>query len=93
MNKFFFVLIFVLIIHFFCNKKNEKMVSVEQIEVLTLGTFHFHFPNLDVAQIKEEDKIDVLDSVYQEEIQNIVLKLVRFQPTKIVIEARPEFQD
>lgn len=28
----------------------------QQAEVLTLGVFHFEFPNLDVQQISEEDQ-------------------------------------
>lgn len=27
----------------------------QQAEVLTLGVFHFEFPNLDVQQVSEED--------------------------------------
>ena len=37
--------------------------SKKQIEVLTLGSFHFNFPNLDVIKTNTEDKIDVLMNV------------------------------
>jgi len=70
----------------------EKESNIEQTKVLTLGTFHFNFPNLDVAKIGDEDQIDVLDSKYQKEIELIVNKLVKFKPTIIVIEREPENQ-
>ena len=31
----------------------------QRTEVLTLGVFHFDFPNLDMQQISEEDQINV----------------------------------
>jgi len=70
----------------------EKDINIEQTKVLTLGTFHFNFPNLDVAKTHKNDQIDVLDSKYQKEIELIVDKLAKFKPTKIVIERQPEKQ-
>jgi len=61
--------------------------------VLTLGVFHFNFPNLDVVQIAEEDKIDVLSPEYQKEIELIVKKLMLFQPTVVVVESEPDYQN
>ena len=46
----------------------------QQAEVLTLGVFHFEFPNLDVQQVSEEDQIDVLSPQYQREIELISKK-------------------
>ncbi|MGM5471327.1 DUF5694 domain-containing protein [Flavobacteriaceae bacterium LMO-SS05] len=70
----------------------EKEGSIEQTKVLTLGTFHFKFPNLDVVKIDDDDQIDVLDSTYQKEIELIVDKLAKFKPTILVIERQPEKQ-
>lgn len=61
-------------------------------EVMTLGTFHFNFPNLDVTQIDKSDQIDVLEPTYQKEIETIVSKISEFQPTIIVIERQPSEQ-
>ena len=47
----------------------------QRTEVLTLGVFHFDFPNLDMQQISEEDQINVLSPVYQKEIELIASKL------------------
>lgn len=58
----------------------------QRTEVLTLGVFHFDFPNLDMQQISEEDQINVLSPVYQKEIELIASKLANFNPDAIVIE-------
>lgn len=60
--------------------------SKKQIEVLTLGSFHFDFPNLDLIKTGTDDKIDVLDPKYQKEIDEIVRRIEKFKPTMIVIE-------
>lgn len=61
-------------------------------EVMTLGTFHFSFPNLDRVQIAKSNQIDVLDTRRQKEIAAIVEKIARFRPTIIVIERQPSYQ-
>lgn len=63
-----------------------------KIPVVTLGTFHFNYPNLDDVKIDKKDQIDVLDPKYQEEIDAIVRGLSEFNPTIIVIERRSEQQ-
>ena len=75
----------------------EKIISLsektKQIEVLTLGSFHFNFPNLDVEQTTEEDQIHVLKPKYQKEIKTIVVKLEKFKPTILAIEHSPKHQE
>lgn len=63
-----------------------------RVKVMTVGTFHFNFPNLDVQKTDESDKIDVLEQKYQIEIESIVSKLAKFKPTIIVIERTPREQ-
>ena len=67
--------------------------KVRAVQVLTLGVFHFNFPNLDFVQTAEEDQIDVLLPEYQKEIELIVEKLLVFQPTVVVVEVDPDSQD
>jgi len=89
---FALVLIFALVA---CGGKSDNYqtsISGQQVNVLILGTFHFNFPNLDVVKTAEENQIDVLLPEYQKEIELIVEKLSRFQPTHIVIEFSPDFQ-
>ncbi len=64
----------------------------QRIEVLTLGSFHFNFPNRDLIKAKTEDQIDVLESKHQKEIEEIVERIAKFKPTIIAIEVDPEQQ-
>lgn len=64
----------------------------KKIEALTLGSFHFDFPNLDLIKAKANDQIDVLEPRYQKEIQEIVDQIAKFKPTIIVIERQPSKQ-
>jgi hypothetical protein len=96
MNRVFFPILVVslLITSGGCGDKKTAIenTNVKTTQVLTLGTFHFSFPNLDVAQIDDEDQIDVLLPEYQKEIELIVEKLLVFQPTVIVVETEPAYQ-
>lgn len=47
-------------------------------EVLSLGVFHFDFPNNDVVQVDSSEQIDVLKREYQDEIEDLVKKLKEF---------------
>lgn len=64
----------------------------EKTEVLTLGSFHFAFRNLDVIKTSAEDQIDVLEPKYQQEIEDIVARIAKFKPTIIAIERDPNKQ-
>jgi hypothetical protein len=64
----------------------------ERVQVLVAGTFHFHYPNLDVNKIEDRDKIDVLAEPKKSEVTELVDYLRRFRPTKIAIEASPEWK-
>jgi hypothetical protein len=60
--------------------------------VMTLGTFHFNFPNLDRTEISKNEQIDVLQPGFQKEIEEMVTKISKFKPTIIVIERQPSGQ-
>ena len=64
----------------------------KKTEVLTLGSFHFAFRNLDLIKTSMEDQIDVLDAKYQKEIEEIVARIAKFKPTIIAIERDPAKQ-
>jgi len=66
--------------------------QASKVEVMTLGSFHFNFPNLDATQTNKSDQIDVLDPGYQKEIEVIVDRISAFRPTIIVIERQPSRQ-
>lgn len=62
------------------------------VEIMTLGTFHFAYPNQDVFQTSEEDQIDVLKEPWQSEIIAIAKAIEEFKPTIIAIERDPSRQ-
>ncbi|SDS47238.1 DUF5694 domain-containing protein [Gramella sp. MAR_2010_147] len=76
----FYILLFSLLFTLQINAQENKT------KVLTLGTFHFNFPNKDFVQTEESNQIDVLEPEHQEEIMLIVEKLKNFNPSIIVIE-------
>ncbi len=64
----------------------------EKTKVLVVGTFHFDYPGLDAHQIDEQDKIDVLKEPKRSEVTELVEYIKLFRPTKIAIEATPEWK-
>lgn len=79
MHKYYVILL--VLLSFF------STIKAQEIEVLTLGTFHFAFHNKDVQKTEKNDQIDVLSPEYQNEIETIVSMLAKFKPTIIAIEA------
>ena len=62
----------------------------QRIQVLIVGTYHFHNPGADVAQFSVAD---VLSEPKQREIAQVVDALARFRPTKIALEWTPDRAD
>lgn len=62
------------------------------VEIMTLGVFHFAYPNQDVFQTTEENQIDVLKDPWQLEIQAIAKAIEEFKPTVIAVERDPSRQ-
>ena len=60
-----------------------------RVPVMTVGTFHFSYPNLDLVQTLPEDQISVLDEPFRSEIIAISNAILEFQPTIIAIEQTP----
>ena len=71
---------------------NVFTITAQEVEVLTLGTFHFPFYNRDVYKVAKEDQIDVLMPKYQTEIVDIVQRISKFKPTIIAVEVDPKHQ-
>lgn len=64
----------------------------KKTEVLTLGSFHFSFRNLDLIKTNAEDQMNVLEVKYQKEIEDLVARIAKFKPTIIAIERDPDKQ-
>ncbi len=63
-----------------------------QTKIMTLGVFHFAYPNLDAVKTEDKDKISVFDEPYQSEIIAISKAISYYKPTIIAIEATPDQQ-
>ncbi len=84
MKRFLLILIFAFLF-------THNLLS-QEVQVMTLGTFHFDFPNRDIIKVDDSNQIDVLSPQYQNEIEEIVKKLSKFRPTAIAIEVSPNKQ-
>lgn len=69
----------------------DSFYNQERAKVLVVGTFHFDYPGLDEVKTAENDKIDVLTEPKKSEVTALVNYIKRFKPTKIAIEAFPEW--
>ena len=95
LKSYFFFYIFITISNF-AQAQEAKPIPPsdffpdEKTKVLMVGTIHFDYPNLDAIKTKKEDQLDVLQK--QEEVEELVAYIRRFEPTKIAIEAGENFQ-
>ena len=64
-----------------------------QPKIMTLGVFHFHFPNHDAVKTEEDDKISVLQEPFKSEIISIVKAINEFKPTVIAVEQTSSKQE
>lgn len=73
-------------------KNPSSFFSGEKTQVLVVGTFHFEYYGLDAHKVLENDKIDILKEPKKSEITELVDYIKKFKPTKIAIEAFPNFE-
>lgn len=64
----------------------------QRAQVFMVGTFHFDYPNLDAHKTADDKKIDVLAEPKKSEVTELVEYIKKFKPTKIAIEATPEWK-
>lgn len=64
----------------------------ERTKVLFVGAFHFHYPGLDAHVTANSDKVDVLSESRKPEVTELVNYIKKFKPTKIAIEAFPQWK-
>ncbi|TSA32007.1 MAG: hypothetical protein D4R64_16960 [Porphyromonadaceae bacterium] len=63
-----------------------------QTKIMTLGVFHFDYPNLDAVKTEKNDQISVLEEPYQSEIIAISKAIEEYNPTIIAVERTPDNQ-
>lgn len=87
------IIIFIILCLFFIKSlSGQSDIKPPQIKIMTMGVFHFDYPNLDAVQIEEKDKISVLDEPYQSEIKAISKAIEEFKPSIIAVEITPDKQ-
>lgn len=75
-----------------CNAFGQTGRILPETKVMTLGVFHFAYPNLDAVKTEDKDKISVLEEPYQSEIIAVCEAVCNFKPTIIAIEMTPDEQ-
>jgi hypothetical protein len=70
----------------------QPNLTQSQTKIMTLGVFHFAYPNLDAVKTDDKDKISVLDEPFQSEIKSICKAIEEFNPTIITVELTGERQ-
>lgn len=89
MRKFLVLLGVVFIIYNTFGQVND---IPPQTKIMTLGVFHFAYPNLDAVKTDKESQVSVLEELYQSEIAAISKAIEEFKPTIIAIEVTPDKQ-
>lgn len=87
----FLIILFVIIINPGSSPGQTRSLR-SGTKIMTLGVFHFNYPNLDVVRVEEKDQISVLDEPFQSEIKSICDAIAEFHPTIIAIESTPDKQ-
>lgn len=72
-------------------KKPAEYFPGSKAKVLVVGSFHFDYPNLDAHKTEKKDQVDVLSPKTAKEVTELVEYIKKFKPTKIAIEAFPDW--
>lgn len=72
-------------------KKPSEYFTNPKTKVLVVGSFHFDYPNLDAHKTEKGDQIDVLSPKTANEVTQLIDYIKKFKPTKIAIEAWPNW--
>ena len=72
-------------------KSPSSFFPTNKAQVLVVGTFHFDYPNLDNHVTNDSNRVDVLQEPKKSEVSELVEYIKKFKPTKIAIEAFPDW--
>lgn len=64
-----------------------------ETKIMTLGVFHFEYPNLDAVTTEKNNQISVLEDPYQSEVIAISRAIEEYNPTIIAIEINSNNQN
>ncbi|GAA4165166.1 hypothetical protein GCM10022217_36910 [Chryseobacterium ginsenosidimutans] len=72
-------------------RKPSEYFPNPKTKVLVVGSFHFDYPNLDAHKTDKDDRVDVLSPKTAKEVTELINYIKKFRPTKIAIEAWPNW--
>lgn len=76
----------------FGQKKPSEYFPDPKTKVLVVGSFHFDYPNQDAHKTEKSDQVDVLEPKTAAEVTELINYIKKFKPTKIAIEAWPDWK-
>jgi len=76
----------------FGQKKPSEYFPDPKTKVLVVGSFHFDYPNQDAHKTEKKDQVDVLEPKTATEVTDLINYIKKFKPTKIAIEAWPNWK-
>jgi len=76
----------------FGQKKPSEYFPDPKTKVLVVGSFHFDYPNQDAHKTEKKDQVDVLEPKTATEVTDLISYIKKFKPTKIAIEAWPNWK-
>ncbi|WP_411811783.1 DUF5694 domain-containing protein [Chryseobacterium scophthalmum] len=76
----------------FGQKKPSEYFPDPKTKVLVVGSFHFDYPNQDAHKTEKSDQVDVLEPKTATEVTELINYIKKFKPTKIAIEAWPNWK-
>ncbi|MCD1115705.1 DUF5694 domain-containing protein [Chryseobacterium turcicum] len=76
----------------FGQKKPSEYFPDAKTKVLVVGSFHFDYPNQDAHKTEKSDQVDVLEPKTAAEVTELINYIKKFKPTKIAIEAWPDWK-
>lgn len=76
----------------FGQKKSSEYFPDPKTKVLVVGSFHFDYPNQDAHKTEKSNQVDVLEPKTAAEVTELINYIKKFKPTKIAIEAWPNWK-
>jgi len=73
-------------------KANHNQTEQEKFQVLLIGSSHWNNFQQDGFDVAQTNEIDILSDKYQNEVESIANKIVKFKPDKIFVERTIEYQ-
>ncbi len=91
MKTILYTFLLCLSIFAFAQKNPSEYFTNPKTKVLVVGSFHFDYPNLDAHKTEKGDQVDVLSPKTSQEVTELINYIKKFKPTKIAIEASPNW--